>query len=303
MDNDLPKIIAIAGTNASGKSALGIELAKEFDGEIISADSRQIYKGFDLCCGKVTEKERAEVPHYLLDVREIGEPFSAADYQREVYRIIPGILSRGRLPFIVGGTGLYISSVADGYVFENTYTDIKLREELERLSTDELWERLTPECRELLKGNPSDSKNKRRLIRMIEKTEQGQSPIPKKDPKYNVLQIGVTWDRKTLSRRIDERLEARLSQGMINEVKDYLDGGGSGQVLEDLGLEYRHIYRYLSGKYRSEEEFKSALADDIRRFAKRQMTWFRRSGRVRWLDMQGDYKTEARALIKDFLKG
>ncbi len=303
MDNDLPKIIAIVGTNASGKSALGIELAKKFDGEIISADSRQIYKGFDLCCGKVTEKERTEVPHHLLDVRKIGEPFSAADFQREAYRIIPEIISRGKLPFIVGGTGLYISSVADGYVFEETNTDARLRSELEQLSLDELWGRLSPECKALLKNNPSDSKNKRRLIRMIEKTMQGQSPIPKKDPKYNVLQIGVTWDKETLYRRIDERLDKRLSQGMLNEVKDYLDGGGEGRYLEELGLEYRHIYWYLTGKYKSEEEFRSALAGEIRHFSKRQMTWFRREGGVRWLDMSGDHYAKACALIKDFLKG
>ncbi len=303
MDKELPKIIAIVGTNASGKSALGIELAREFDGEIISADSRQVYKGFDLCCGKVTREERAIVPHHLLDVREIGEPFSAADFQREVYRIVPEIISRGKRPFIVGGTGLYVSSVSDGYVFEETETDMRLRGELEKLSPDELFGRLSPECKALLKNNPSDSKNKRRLIRMIEKTAQGQSPIPQKDPKYNVLRIGVTWDKQTLSRRIDERLEKRLSQGMIDEVRDYLAGGGEGRYLEELGLEYRHIYWYLSGKYGSVEEFKAALAGDIRRFSKRQMTWFRRDGGVKWLDMSGDFKAEARALINDFLKG
>ncbi len=303
MDKELPKVIAIVGTNASGKSALGIELAKEFYGEIISADSRQVYKGFDLCCGKITKEEADIVPHHLLDVREIGEPFSAADFQSAAYRIIPEIISRGKRPFIVGGTGLYISSVAEGYVFEKTDTDTELRKKLEQLELDELWKMLTPECKALLEKNPSDSKNKRRIIRMIEKTSHGQSAVPKKDPKYNVLRIGVTWDKETLYRRIDERLEARLKQGMINEVKDYLADGGSGKCLEDLGLEYRHIYWYLTGKYKSEEEFKSALANEIRHFSKRQMTWFRRDSKVRWLDMGADYQAQARQLIEEFLKG
>lgn len=299
--SELPKIIAVAGTNASGKSAIGIELAKTFSGEVVSADSRQIYRGFDLCCGKVTAEETDGVPHHLLDVREIGEDFSVYDFQQAAYTAIDEILQRGRVPFLVGGTGLYVSAVVHGYELRPGVGRTGLREQLECLSLKELHDKLPPEVRDFLSSNPSEMQNKRRVIRAIEKSALGEPLAPRNTPRYNALQLGVTWPKEVLDRRIDERLEARLSQGMIGEVKDYLSRGGSGDVLYRLGLEYRYIYQYLRGDYSGLEEFKTELSHAIKRFAKRQMTWFRRDSSIHWLDMDGDYLSQARELTAAFL--
>jgi len=298
--NNLPKIIVIAGTNASGKSALGIELAQKYNGEIISADSRQIYEGFDLCCGKVTQEERELVPHHLLDVCRIGEPYSVSDYQKEVYSIIPDILQRGRIPFLVGGTGLYISAIVNGYEFKEEDFDPTFRAELEAKSLDELWQMLPPEAA-YLKNNPSDANNKRRIIRTLERIRNGEDLQAHNQPRFQALQLGVSWDRETLNRRIDKRLALRIKQGMLEEVQQYLDAGGNPEYLYKLGLEYRYIAWYATGKYASFENFYEELSHAIKQFAKRQITWFKRDSSIRWLDMQRGGIAQASQLIDAFL--
>jgi len=300
---DLPKVIVIAGTNASGKSALGIELAKKYGGEIIPADSRQIFEGFDLCCGKVTHQERAAVYHHLLDVRKVGQPYSAADYQKDVYAAVPQILERGHLPFIVGGTGLYISSVVKGYEFKEQPFDTAFRDSLEEKPLEELVEMLTPQWLAFMQNNPSDIGNKRRVIRAIERARNGEGPEPQNSPRFNALQLGVRWDKETLDKRIDERLDTRLEQGMLDEVKNYLDAGGDPDHLYRLGLEYRYIAWYLTGKYAAFEDFKEELARAIKQFAGRQVTWFKKDPAIHWLDMEKDPVAQASQLIDAFLKG
>ena len=300
----LPKIIAIVGPNASGKSSAGIKLAEAFNGEIISADSRQIYRGFDLCCGKITPEEAKIVPHHMLDIKDIGEPFSVAAYQSDVYKLIPQIIERSRTPFIVGGTGLYVASVVEGYEYENENTDRAFREKIETMTIENLWSMLSAESVERLSKNPSDSKNKRRIIRFLEKEHYGISFEPRKTPKFDALQIGVTWPKEKLHERIDERLLSRIEQGMIDEVKNYLENNGQPKYLENLGLEYKYILWYLQGKYQSLEEFKLEMSRAIKRFAKSQMTWFRgdsRRDKIYWLDMNADYLKQASALISNFL--
>ena len=296
-----PKIIVIVGTNASGKSALGIELATKYNGEIISADSRQIYKGFDLCCGKVTKEEREAVPHHLLDVCQIGEPYSAADYQKDVYAVVPQIMQRGHIPFIVGGTGLYISSVVYGYTFKEEAFDEAFRKELEGKTLEELQEMLPAEGLAYLKNNHSDANNKRRVIRVLERIRNGEDLQPHNNPWFLALQLGVRWEKEILERRIDERLSLRLDQGMIEEVRQYLSDGGSPEHLCRLGLEYRYIAWYLSGKYGSFETFYNELSHAIKQFAKRQVTWFKRDQSIHWLDMQSDPAAQASQLIDSFL--
>ena len=296
------KLICVVGTNASGKSALGIALAQRFGGEILSADSRQIFEGFDLCCGKVTAEERALVPHHLLDVRKIGEPFSVSDYQSECYRLIPEIVGRGHVPMLVGGTGLYVSAVVKGYALMQGEPDEALRKELEGKELEALYPLLPPQELQRLKGNPSDYRNKRRIIRCIEKSRSGGQGAAENAPRYDALQLGLTWPMEVLQRRIDERLDARLKQGMVDEVRDYLSAGGEGRYLMDLGLEYRFIYRYLQGEFESEAAFRAALSTAIRQFSKRQMTWFRRDGSIHWLHGEGDYLSEAAALVEAFLQ-
>ena len=294
------KLIAVVGTNASGKSALGIQLAQHFSGEILSADSRQIFRGFDLCCGKVTAEERALVPHHMLDLRNVGESYNVADYQSECYRLIPAIIDRGRLPFIVGGTGLYVSAVVQGYNMMQGDPDPALRAELEEKTIEELYTLLPKETLDAVLQNPSDRKNKRRLIRLVEKSRSGESG-ERNEPRYDCLQLGLTWPMEVLQQRIDRRLDDRLRDGMLDEVRDYLAAGGDPQALIDLGLEYKFIYWYLSGKYSSEAEFKSALSTAIRQFSKRQLTWFRRDKSIHWLNCDGDYGSEAVKLIEAFI--
>ncbi|MCL2673554.1 MAG: tRNA (adenosine(37)-N6)-dimethylallyltransferase MiaA [Alphaproteobacteria bacterium] len=297
----LPKIISIVGPNASGKSSAGLELAKKYNGEIISADSRQVYRGFDLCSGKVTPGERQQVPHHLLDVRDIGQPFSVADFQNQAYAAISGIIKRGKVPFIVGGTGLYVDSVVHGYVIEEEQPDDKLRARLEAKSLEELLGMLPKDVINSLKSNPSDFANKRRIIRLVEKTEKGKPLEKERRPQYRALQLGVTWPKDMLHKRIDERLAARIRQGMIGEVREYLDSGGNPGHLHDLGLEYRHILWHLTGKHGSIDEFQTEMGTAIKQFAKRQLTWFKRDENIHWLDMAGDHTGQASDLVKRFL--
>ena len=297
-----PKIVAIIGTNASGKSSVGLELAKRFNGEIISADSRQIYKNFDLCSGKVTAEERKQVVHHLIDICKIGDSFSVAEFQNRTYNTIAGVLERGKLPFIVGGTGLYINSVVYGYVLYSEHPNDDLRMVLESKTLEELLDMLPLDAKSRLKENPSDYANKRRIIRLIEKIESGDSLEKKCEPRYSALQIGVTWPKDILYERIDERLTLRIRQGMIDEVQGYLDEGGNPDHLYGLGLDYRYILWYLTGKYSSLDEFCNELSKAIKKFAKRQLTWFKRYKSIRWLNMMdNDYIEQATELIERFL--
>lgn len=302
MNSNLSKIIVIAGTNASGKSSLAIDLAKKYGGEIVSADSRQVYKGFDLCSGKVTKEEREQVPHNLLDVCDIEEPYSVADYQKAAYEVIDQILQRGHIPFLVGGTGLYISSVVRGYDFQEEMIDTAYRNELEKKSLEELQDMLSEEAKEVVGENNSDRNNKRRLIRLLEKTRNGEKLTAQKSPRYKTLQLGVTWEKSILHRRIDERLKQRLDQGMIDEVQSYLVAGNSPKYLYRLGLEYRYIADYLEGKYSSFEEFYNNLSQAIKRFAKRQMTWFRKDTTIQWINMEQEYFDQASKLLDSCIK-
>ena len=292
----LPKLIVIEGTNASGKSGLGVALARQFDGEIISADSRQVYRGMDLGSGKITPEETQGVPHHLLDVRNPGEFFSMADFQRLAYEAIDDILSRGKVPFLVGGTGLYVDAVADGYELSEQAPDPELRAHLETFETPELYEMLLRR----LPDTDIDPKNRHRVMRALERLEAEDYQPGRKSPRFTLLKLGVTWPRPILKERIDERLERRLDQGMVQEVQTLLDQGVSEEFLTKLGLEYKYLTWYLTGKI-GYEQMKEELGNAIKKFAKRQMTWFRRDDRIHWLDMAGNPEEEAAELIRGFL--
>ena len=292
----LPKLIVIEGTNASGKSSLGVQLAKEYGGEIVSADSRQVYARMDLGSGKITQEETEGVPHHLLDVRQPGEFFSMADFQQLAYAAIDDILDRGKVPFLVGGTGLYVDAVADGYVLSDKKPDPELRARLETFDTPALYQML----KEKIPDTEIDPKNRHRVMRALEKLEAGDEGHAPRQPRYEVLKFGVTWPREILKERIDERLERRLREGMTDEVRVLLDEGVSEEFLTKLGLEYKYLTWYLTGKM-SYEQMKEELSLAIKRFAKRQMTWFRKDPRIIWLDMAGDPAAQARPLIDAFL--
>jgi len=293
----LPKLIVIAGTNASGKSDLGVKLAKHYGGEIISADSRQVFRRLDLGSGKITPEEMDGVPHHLLDICDPGEFFSMADFQRLAYEAIDDIIARGKPAFLVGGTGLYVDSVADGYVLSNKMPDLAYRAKLEEMSTEALYRMLMqqqPDC-------DVERRNRNRAMRLLEKLHEGDDVIPSKKPRYQVLRLGVTWPREILCQRIDERMTRRFAEGMLEEVQSLLDDGVSPTFLLKLGLEYRIITQYLTGVIDTREELETLLGTSIKQFAKRQMTWFRRNSDIHWLDMQGDPVNEAKQLIDAFL--
>ena len=187
----LPKLIVIAGTNASGKSGLGVELAARYGGEIVSADSRQVFTGLDLGSGKITPGEMKGVAHHLLDVCAPGDFYSMADFQRQAYAAIDDILARGKLPFLVGGTGLYVSSVADGYELSDIAPDLSYRDYLETFDTPALYEML----RQLDPDTQADPKNRNRVMRTLERIHDGDIRADKKHPRYETLRLGVTWDR------------------------------------------------------------------------------------------------------------
>ncbi len=293
-----PKVVAVVGTNASGKSALGIRLAKQFEGEIISADSRQVFRGLDLGSGKVTTEEMQGVPHYLIDVREPGEFFSMADFQKMSYEKIEEIRARKHLPMIVGGTGLYVDSVLDGYQLSDQEPDLAYRAELEKLTTPALYAKLVT----LVPDVNVEKNNRNRVMRMLERIHDGDNAVPSKQARYDSLRLGVSWERDVLAKRIDERIRMRLEQGMIEEVQGLLDSGVSRDFLLGLGLEYRYITQYLIGEIPDRDDMLAQLAHAIKKFAKRQMTWFRRNPDIIWLDMQGDAYAQACDEIEKFLK-
>ena len=292
----LPKLIVVEGTNASGKSTLGVELAGRFRGEIISADSRQVYRKLDLGSGKITAEEMKGIPHHLLDVRDPGEFFSMADFQRLAYEAIDGILARGCQPFLVGGTGLYVDAVADGYELSDKAPDHSLRARLEAFETPELYEMLL----EKLPDTEIDPRNRHRVMRALERLEADDYHPGSKTPRYDLLKLGVTWPREILKERIDVRLDRRLEAGMVDEVRAMLEEGVSEEFLIKLGLEYKYLTWYLTGKI-GYEQMKEELGNAIKKFAKRQMTWFRRDSRIHWLDMSKDPVAEATGLIEKFL--
>ena len=295
----MDKLIVITGTNASGKSGLGVELAKRFDGEIVSADSRQVFTGLDLGSGKITKEEMQGIPHYMIDVAAPNDFFSLKDYQTGAYAAIDDIIDRGKTPFLVGGTGLYINSVVDGYNLTDAKPDLEIRKKIEAMSREDIIAHLEGVNPDALKS--VDILNKRRLERALEKSLAGYSHDNESIPKYEVLEIGVTWPREVLYERIRIRLDKRLNEGMIDEVKSLRENGATDDFLFKLGLEYRYILMYLRGEFSDYDAFYNKLFMEIRHLAKEQMTWFRKRKNIKWIDMEDNPEDAATRLIEGFL--
>ncbi len=296
----MQKLVVLLGTNASGKSELGIRLASHLGGEVVSADSRQVYRGLDLGAGKITPTQAGTVKHHLIDVAEVSEYFSLAQYQRAAYRAIDSIAGAGKWPLLVGGTGLYLSAIVEGYQLVDVPPNDALRTELESLPLAQLVERLERSDPE--GASRIDKSNRRRLIRAIEITAAGRvhSAAQQSSPRYNCLQLGLTWPREILEQRIEQRLRERLAKGMVDEVTRLRSQGVSDLRLEKLGLEYRYITRYLRGELGTLDELRLQLGIAIRQFAKGQLTWFKRDSRIIWLDPFRDYFQEACDRIRDW---
>lgn len=309
MRKNKPKIIAIVGPNASGKSEIAVKLAlrlsseqakKKFEingAEIISADSRQVYRGMDIGTGKITKKEMQGIPHHLLDVASPKRTFSVVQYKKLAEKAIEKILKKNKVPILCGGTGFYIQAVIDNLQFPEVKPDWKLRKKLEKKSNEELFKilkKLDPE-----RAKTIDKNNPRRLIRAIEIVKKTGKPVSKikKAPKYNALIIGIRKEKEELKKLIEKRLKKRLKQGMIKEVEKLHSSGISWKKLESFGLEYRWIAKYLQKKIGYKEMIEK-LQKEIEDYARRQMTWFGRDKKIKWVKSQ----KEAEKLIKSFLE-
>ncbi|MFA5187997.1 MAG: tRNA (adenosine(37)-N6)-dimethylallyltransferase MiaA [Patescibacteria group bacterium] len=282
MSIQLPKILIIVGPTSSGKTSLSIKLAKKFNGEVISADSRQVYKGMNLGTGKVTKKEMQGIKHYLLDVASPKSRFSAAQFVKLGEKAIKEIQKKGKLPIICGGTGFYVDALIYGLP-QTVAPDWKLRQHLEKLSADALFMKLKKV--DPVRAKNIDPHNKRRLIRALEIALKTGAPMPPQSRtlRYNVLKIGVKRSNVELRKRIHNRLLARLKQGMVKEVGKLHKQGVSWKKMDDFGLEYRFISRYLKGEL-GKEEMQTQLETAIWHYAKRQMTWFKRDKEIYWIN-------------------
>lgn len=291
------KLAVIVGPTASGKTDLSIKLAKKFSGEIVSADSRQIYKGMDIGTGKITKKEMCGIPHYLLDVASPKKRFSVIQYQKLALRAIKKIQEKNKIPFLVGGTGFYIQSIVDGIIIPEVKPDWKLREKLEKETAEKLFSKL--EKLDPRRAKNIDKYNKRRLIRAIEIILKTKKPIPlleKKSPQFEALIIGVKKDPEELKILIKKRLLKRLKQGMIREIKKLHKQDVSWRRLEEFGLEYRYVALYLQNKL-SYNEMIEKIQIESEHYAKRQMTWLKRDKSIHWIKN----KENAQQLLTKFL--
>ncbi len=294
------QIIVILGPTASGKSDMAVILAKKFDGEVISADSRQVYIGLDIGSGKITKKEMEKVPHHLLDVASPKRAFSVAEFKHLAEKKIDDILKLDKIPILCGGTGFYIQAIIDDLVFPEVLPDKKLRMKLAKKTTDELFKILKK--KDVHRAKEIDSKNPHRLIRAIEiATKLGHVPNlgVKTTDKYNVLEIGINIDKEKLQEKIYTRIIARLRIGMVAEVKHLHERGLTWKRMEALGLEYRYLSRYIRGKTTKDETIEQ-LNIAIRQFAKRQRTWFKRDKRINWFTFDEIKKVEKK--VEKFLK-
>ena len=287
----MKKVIVILGQTATGKSDLAVKIAQKVNGEIISADSRQVYKGLDIGTGKITKKEMKGVPHHLLDVVNPKKRFSVQEYQTSTNLAIRDIVAKGRIPILCGGTGFYIDAVTKGMILPEVPPNKKLRKNLETKSVEMLFTILKK--LDKARAKSIDAKNKVRLIRAIEiATVLGKVPkIQEIKPKYNFIKIGLYLPSDKLQEKIKNRLIKRTKSGMLNEAQKLRKIGLPFKRMEELGLEYRYMALHLQGKI-SKQQMIENLNTEIYQYAKRQMTWFKRDKKIKWFDSsnRAEYK-------------
>ena len=294
-----PKIIVIVGPTASGKTSLSIKLAKAVGGEIVSADSRQVYAGLNLGTGKVTKKEMAGIPHHLLDVANPEHIYTASNYVKEARTAIAGILERGSVPIVCGGTGFYIDTLLGRMNIPEVPPNKALRKKLENLTAEQMFKLLAK--KDPARAKEIDRHNPVRLIRALEIVEAlGKVPKQKISEPYNSLMLGVSVELKKLQENIHARLLSRIKLGMLREVKKLHTQGLSWRRMEDLGLEYRYTALHLQGKI-PKEEMLAQLELEIVKYAKRQMTWFKRHKDVVWVKAKkfGEIREKVNSFLSD----
>lgn len=303
--NEKHKVIVICGPTASGKTALSIELAKKINGEIVSADSMQIYKDMDIGTAKPTKQEMGEIKHYLLDFVSPEDRYSVAQYKQDTKKAIKEIINKGKTPIIVGGTGLYVDSL----IYEIEYNDIKLDEEyrkkLEKIAEEQGLEELykkaveiDPEAMKKISQN-----DKKRIMRVLEiyhstgKTKTEQEKESRKNPvEYDYRVFAINWDREILYQRINKRVDIMVEQGLIEEVKEILNKYDKFPTAMQ-GLGYKEVVDYLNGIY-TKEEMIEKIKLETRRYAKRQLTWFRKNKQTIWLDGTNDIQNNINIILE-----
>ncbi len=307
-NKELPKVVVLLGPTACGKTGWGLKLAEKFAGEIISADSRQVYKKMDVGTAKARGGWRWNglrrtyfvegIPHHLMDFLDPSKVFTVAEFRDKAIKYIKITLENGRLPIIVGGTALYIQALVDNWQIPRVVANKKLRESLENKSNEELvnWlNRFDPDTVLVI-----DQKNKRRLIRALEVCIISGQPFSKQrlvgEPLFNFLQIGIDVPKEVLHEKIDKRLDKMMAEGLVKEAESLVKQKYDWNLPSMSGIGYREFKDYFAGKISLEEALKK-LKQDNHNYAKRQMTWFKRDKRVKWC---GEYE-EAESLVNDFV--
>ena len=299
------KVIVICGPTASGKTALSIELAKQINGEIVSADSMQIYKDMDIGTAKPTQEEKQGIKHYLIDFVSPDERYSVADYKQDAKKAIREILKKGKVPIIVGGTGLYVDSLIYEIEYPNIEFDEKYREKLEKEVEENGLEELYEKAKEIdNEAIQKISKNdKKRILRILEiyhatgknKTEQ-EKESRKKEVEYDYKVFALKWDREMLYERINKRVDIMLEQGLIEEVKSIYEKYNKFPTAMQ-GLGYKEVVEYLENKT-TKEEMIEKIKQETRRYAKRQMTWFKKNKQTIWLNAEDEIQNNIKIILE-----
>ena len=302
-----PKVIVICGPTASGKTSLSIELAKKINGEIISCDSMQIYKDMSIGTAKPTVDEMQGIKHYLIDCVSPEVRYSVADYKKDATKAIEDILSNGKTPIIVGGTGLYLEALIYNIEYNEIETDLKYREELEKIEKENGLEKLYEMAEKIDKmAMEKISRNdKKRIFRVLEiyhstgktKTEL-EVESRKKEPKYNFILFGITMDRDKLYDRINKRVDIMIEQGLIEEVKELLSKYKEFPTAMQ-GLGYKEVVEYLHGII-TKEEMIEKIKMETRRYAKRQLTWFRKYKNLKWINGLDNIQNNINIILEEY---
>ncbi|MFA7244051.1 MAG: tRNA (adenosine(37)-N6)-dimethylallyltransferase MiaA [Patescibacteria group bacterium] len=308
MEN-VQKIVAIVGPTATGKTGLGVAIAKKYDGEIVSADSRQVFRGLDIGTGKDLS-EYGNIKYHLIDICDPGEEFSMFDWLSRAREVIEGIFARGKLPVIVGGTGLYVQALIEGFEIKDHPSRPRLEPRSEesriknqaKISREQLNSMSLEELQKIYYGlrtndHGLDVQNPRRLIRAIEKAQEGTAPTKIK-PDFVVLQIAIDYPREELYSRIDKRVDEWFAEGFYEEVSNLMEKGVSLSWFEKIGLEYKILANYIDKDQKDFEVIKQNMKWKIHQYARRQLTWFRRFSEIIW----AKNKNDVFGVIDDFLK-
>ncbi|MDL2220127.1 tRNA (adenosine(37)-N6)-dimethylallyltransferase MiaA [Eubacteriales bacterium OttesenSCG-928-N14] len=286
------KALFIVGPTASGKTDLAIALAKQRNGEIINADSMQVYKELNIGSAKPSDEERQGIDHHLIDVATVAEHFSVAEYATLAFAVMDDILSRGKLPIVCGGTGLYIDALTKQLNFGSARRDEALRSELEAYAAthgnEALWQRLAAkDAATAQRLHPNDTKRIVRALELIHTTGQpiGNNFAASKPQDYNFCIIGLQWNRATLNERIDSRVDRMMQRGLLQEAQQLYAAHDDMDLPGMKGLGYRQLYRHFAGEYTLDEAIER-IKIETHQFAKRQQTWFGRYENLHWLDVQ-----------------